>query len=68
MLAFLPPDVAAEIKSGAWHETCSRMLAYMAAHAIKAVFYSSADYPLPLKELADAPPILYYIGDISLVQ
>ena len=67
-LAFLSAEILAEIKNDAWKAPCDRMIHYMVAHSIKAVFYSSPDYPPQLKEIDAPPPVLYYIGDLSLVQ
>ncbi len=66
-LQFLPSDILGEIKNNAWRKQCDRILDYMVAHDIHVVFYFSAEYPPQLKKIDSPPPLLYYIGNLSLI-
>src|SRR2546425_1167157 len=41
---------------------------FMEKHQIKPLYFLSADYPSRLKEIADAPDLLYYRGNANLNQ
>lgn len=41
-------------------------MAFMAAHHVKALYLLDDDYPLNLREVADAPVVLYQVGNANL--
>ena len=55
------------ILNGSWKDELSKITSYMAQKGIGAVVYTSKDYPRQLKCIDCAPPVLYYKGDISLL-
>ncbi len=59
-------DVREEIISEKWITKCENILSYMESKNIRVTFYRSENFPVRLKEIDFPPPILYYIGDISL--
>ena len=56
-----------EILSDNWMKQCYKIIEYMDKHNIRVIFISSKQYPDCLREIDDPPPILYYIGNITLL-
>lgn len=65
---FLSDEVKAEILTGTWINKCEEHLAYMANNNIGVIFYKSKEYPVSLKNIPSPPPILYFIGDVKLLE
>jgi len=49
-------------------EVIQRGIDSMAASGVGVLFYTSEKYPVYLKQIPDAPPIIFYKGDIDLVK
>ncbi len=64
----LPANIKDEIFSEAWLKKVNGLLDYMDKRNIKVTFYHSNNYPRRLKDIEFPPPVLYYIGDYSLVE
>lgn len=47
-------------------ERAEKEIAFIEKHKIKTLFYLDADYPTRLREFADAPCMLYYLGHADL--
>lgn len=67
-LDFLTSEVKQEIISGAWIDKAEKLLEFMHANNIYVTFYNNKDFPYSLKDIPSPPPILYYIGDIKLLE
>lgn len=55
-----------EILNDSWKTQCYKLVDYMDKRNIRVLLYSSENYPKQLKDIDSPPPILYYIGDITL--
>lgn len=55
-----------EILNNSWKEQCYKIIDYMDKRNIRVILFSSKLYPEKLKHINDPPPILYYIGDVTL--
>lgn len=61
-------QVKYEIINDSWLKKCYEIIDYMDKKNIGVTLYTSEKYPDRLKYIDCPPPILYYIGDISLVE
>ena len=65
---FLSDEIKNEISSGAWIEKSEKIVAFMNANNVGVTFYKNKDFPQTLKNIPSPPPILYFIGDIKLLE
>jgi len=66
ILSKIEENIALEIAARREQINPDEELAKLAASGVKAVTIIDEDYPPLLKEIYDAPPLLYYRGDISV--
>lgn len=62
------PTVVEAIRSGEWRKAADRECAAIERGKTKVVPLLSEEYPVLLKEIADAPPYLYVKGDLRALE
>lgn len=65
---FFTDEIKQEILSGAWIAKSESILEYMRANNIYVTFYKSNNFPSCLKDIPMPPPILYFTGNIKLLE
>jgi DNA processing protein len=64
----IPLSVAREFASGSWRQAAGLEWAAIKTSSCSFIFRGDARYPGSLAEVRDAPLLLYYRGDVSLLQ
>ncbi len=62
--AGLPPAAVAGLVQARQHLNLDKIPAQLAAHGVRALVWEDAEYPRRLRELEQAPPVLYVRGDL----
>ncbi|MBR2861041.1 MAG: DNA-processing protein DprA [Clostridia bacterium] len=64
----LNEDSLSQALSVLWQQKCRGILDFMCEKNIKVCFYFGESYPSQLRDMPDPPSILYYVGDISVLE